>query len=236
MKTILEMIRHHLWIKVMLALLPFVLLVFGFMIFSNIQAQNRILDVQTAANANLTATAIEGGMFDALAIGNNDTVRTQFARLHEEVPGLEVHIFDFNGDIAFATQVEHVGDNIAIQSTSEKSPPAIASLLSTGTAPEQAFLETIDDTSYLSIYRPILNEARCYHCHGKSRKVLGGIHVRTSTESTHWCGGRRPDDRANLFFVSPLGKSPYSPGAGRGRQYAPGGPDPPHRGQGTRRN
>ena len=185
MKTILEAIRHHLWVKVMLALLPFILLVVGFMIFSNIQAQNEILDDQTAANANLTATAIEGGMFDALAIGNNDTVRAQFRRLNEKVPGLEVHIFDFNGDIAFATRAERAGEKITAHSYSEKSPPALAALLDKGTTPEQAFTESIDGKPYLSIYRPILNEARCYHCHGQSRKVLGGIHVRTSTEGTH---------------------------------------------------
>ena len=185
MKSILEAIRHHLWVKVMLALLPFVLLVFSFMIFSNIHAQNRILDGQTAANANLTAMAIEGGMFDALAIGNNDTVRTQFARLHKEVSGLEVHIFDFNGDIAFATHVERAGANIASHTYSEKSPPAIAALLSEGATPKEPFAETIDAKPYLSIYRPILNEARCYHCHGQTRKVLGGIHVRTSIADTH---------------------------------------------------
>jgi methyl-accepting chemotaxis protein len=185
MKTLFEAIRHHLWLKVMLALLPFVLLVFGFMIFGNIRAQDRILDDQTAANANLTATAIEGGMFDALAIGNNDTVRAQFARLHKEVPDLEVHIFDFEGEIAFATRSERAGQNIAAYAYSEKSPPAITALLSRGTAPQQAFPETIDGRPYLNIYRPILNEARCHHCHGQTRKVLGGIHVRTSTEAIH---------------------------------------------------
>ncbi len=189
MKTLLQAIRHHLWAKVMLALLPFVLLVVGFMIYSNIQAQNEMLDDQTAANANLTATAIEGGMFDALAIGNNDTVRAQFARLNEKVPDLEVHIFDFNGDIAFATRAERAGENIAVHTFSEKSPPALAALLGKGRIPEQAFTETIDGKPYLSIYRPILNEARCYHCHGQSRKVLGGIHVRTSTEDTHLVAG-----------------------------------------------
>ena len=171
MKTITAGIGHHLWAKVMLALLPFVLLVFGFMIVSNIRSQDRILAEQTSANANLTATAIEGGMFDALAIGNNDTVRAQFARLQTEVPGLEVHIFDFNGDIAFATRAERMGQNIAAHSHSELSRPAIAALLENGTTPEAAFGEVIEEKPYLSIYRPILNEARCHHCHGQSRKV-----------------------------------------------------------------
>ena len=185
MKTIFAAIAHHLWAKVILALLPFVLLVLGFMIFTNIRAQNQIFDRQTEASADLTATVIEGGMFDALAIGNNDTVRAQFKRLHEEMPGLEVHVFDFNGDIAFATRAERIGEPVAAYSHSEISPRAITSLLTSGHTPDRAFAETVDGRSFLSIYRPIMNESRCHHCHGASRSVLGGIHVRTSTEDTH---------------------------------------------------
>ncbi len=184
MKRIFTAIQHHLWAKVMLALLPIVLMVFGLIIFSNVRAQSRILAEQTEQNANLTATAIEGGMFDALAIGNNDEVRAQFKRLSEKASGLEVHIFDFNGDIAFTTQAERVGKNIKAFTHSEASLDTVQAMLARGTVPKQAFPETIADKPYLSIYRPIRNESRCFHCHGQSREILGGIHVRTTTEAT----------------------------------------------------
>ncbi|MDJ0808494.1 MAG: methyl-accepting chemotaxis protein [Desulfobacterales bacterium] len=184
MKTLFSAITHHLWAKVMLALLPIVLLIFGLIIFSNVHSQSRILAQQTEQNANLTATAIEGGMFDALAIGNNDEVRAQFRRLNAKADGLEVHIFDFNGDIAFATEAERVGKNIKAYTHSEASHEAINTLLAKGSEPQRAFAETVADKPYLSIYRPIRNESRCFHCHGQSRKTLGGIHVRTATEAT----------------------------------------------------
>ncbi len=184
MKTLFSAITHHLWAKVMLALLPIVLMIFGLIIFSNVHSQSRILAEQTEQNANLTATAIEGGMFDALAIGNNDEVRAQFKRLNAKAAGLEVHIFDFNGDIAFATAAERVGKNIKAFTHSEASLEAIGTLLARGSKPEQAFSETVADKPYLSIYRPIRNESRCFHCHGQSRQILGGIHVRTATEAT----------------------------------------------------
>lgn len=168
----------------MLALLPIVLMVFGLMIYSNVSSQSRILAAQTERNANLTATAIEGGMFDALAIGNNDEVRAQFKRLQAKANGLEVHIFDFNGDIAFATQADRAGKNIKAFTPSPASQDAIQTLLTRGRQPERAFTETIEDKSYLSIFRPIRNQSRCYHCHGQSREILGGIHVRTATEAT----------------------------------------------------
>ena len=47
-------------------------------------------------------------------------------------------------------------------------------------------LEYVDGgRRYLVIIRPILNEKDCYHCHGSSRKVLGGIIVRLDAERTY---------------------------------------------------
>ena len=184
MKKLFTAIGLHLWAKVMVVLLPIVVLVFGLMISTNIHSQGKILTEQTEHNANLTATAIEGGMFDALAIGNNDDVRKQFMRLNEKVSGLEVHIFDFKGDIAFATQTERSGKNIAAFTQNSNALEAVQAMLKGAKKPQHAFIETIAGKPYLSIYRPIQNESRCYHCHGQSRAVLGGIHVRTATEGT----------------------------------------------------
>jgi methyl-accepting chemotaxis protein len=189
MKNIFAEIGHHLWAKVMLTLLPIVVLVIGLIIFSNVRSQSRILVQQTAQSANLTATAIEGGMFDALAVGSNDVVRAQFKRLKASVSGLEVHVFDFNGDIAFATEAERTGQNIKALVHSEESLAAVQTMLGRGTQPEKALAEIIADKPYLSIYRPIRNEARCFHCHGQSREILGGIHVRTATEATTLAAG-----------------------------------------------
>lgn len=184
MKKLFAAIGHHLWAKVMLAILPIVGLIFGLMILTNIRSQGQILTEQTEHNANLTATAIEGGMFDALAIGNNDDVRKQFMRLNEKVPGLEVHIFDFKGDIAFATQTARRGKNINTFTQNSDALEAIQAMLTGANKPQRSFSETIADKPYLSVYRPIQNESRCHHCHGQSRSVLGGIHVRTATEAT----------------------------------------------------
>jgi len=184
MQKLIQALTHHLWAKVMLALLPMVLLVFGLIIYSTTRAQNRMLTQQAESNANLTAAAVEGGMFDALAIGNNDEVRAQFKRLHKHAAGLEVHIFDFNGDISFSTHADRTGKNIDGFAFSDESRDALRTLLAEGRKPERAFAESIEGRSYLSIYQPIPNESRCFHCHGQSRTTLGGIHVRTSTEAT----------------------------------------------------
>ena len=135
--------RFRLWAKVMVVLLPIVVLVFGLMISTNIHAQGKTLTEQTEHNANLTATAIKGGMFDALAIDNNDDVRKQFMRLNEKVSGLGVPIFDFKGDIAFATQTERSGKNIAAFTQNSNALEAVQAMLKGAKKPQHAFIETI---------------------------------------------------------------------------------------------
>ena len=56
MKKLIQAVTHHLWAKVMLSLLPIVLLVFGLIIYTSIQAQTRILAQQAESSASLRAS------------------------------------------------------------------------------------------------------------------------------------------------------------------------------------
>ena len=49
----------------------------------------------------------------------------------------------------------------------------------------KSFKETIDGVPYLSLVRPILNQQSCHHCHGNSRKVLGGMQIRSSNKEAY---------------------------------------------------
>ena len=60
----------------------------------------------------MLAGAVEGGMSDALASGDNDVVRGQFQRLHNTLPGLKVFVYDFNGKISFSTDKGVVGASV----------------------------------------------------------------------------------------------------------------------------
>ncbi len=183
MEKILVYIRHRLWLKVMFAILPILIGVIGIIIFNNIYSQGRQISEQNRQSSTRLATAIEGGMFESLAAGNNDEVRSQFKHLGQKVSGLEVNIFDFEEKITFSTHKNRINKPLDSFLSSEYTKNAADSMLTSGVAPDQSFDEMIDEKSYLTILRPIKNEARCHHCHGRSRKVLGGIQVRTSTET-----------------------------------------------------
>ena len=176
--------QKRLWIKVMVAVVPMLALCIGLIIGINLFNQNRILRNQTQQACESLVATIESSSFDALAVGNNNEVRKQFSRLKEQAAGIDVSIFDFNGDITFASDTAMVHQGIRTHLSNSQASDAVTQMLQDGKAPSGSFEEVIQQKPYLSLIRPILNAENCHHCHGSSRKVLGGIHIRTSTQAT----------------------------------------------------
>ena len=104
--------REKLWLKVMIALSAVVVIVVGAIIILCNLNQTAVINSQSRLASERLAMAIEGGMVDALGIGDNDAVVQQFERLHEKISGLEVYIFDFNKDVTFATETASIGKKV----------------------------------------------------------------------------------------------------------------------------
>ncbi len=179
-----DILRQRLWVKVMGALVPMLVLCIGIIIGINLYNQNRLIQSQTRQACESLAGVIESSSFDALAVGNNNEVRKQFSRLKEQAAGIEVSIFDFNGDITFSSEPAMAHRGIRSLLANSRASEAVTQMLKDGKAPSGSFEEVIRQKSYLSLIQPILNAENCRHCHGGSRKVLGGIHIRTSTQAT----------------------------------------------------
>ncbi|MFH1139027.1 MAG: methyl-accepting chemotaxis protein, partial [Pseudomonadota bacterium] len=129
------------------------------------------------------ALASEGGMNPNLAIGNNDAVREQFQELRSNMPQTKVFVFDFNHKVSFATEPRAVGAPVGDFIGNLQTEAALANMLAQGHKPKGLFEDRSGDEPFYCVLNPILNERRCFHCHGASRKVLGGILVMTSAQS-----------------------------------------------------
>jgi methyl-accepting chemotaxis protein len=174
--------RGRVWIKLLTAVSLVVLAAVAVLITLGIRSQaDQMHDLMREQGQNLAA-AVEGGMIDALAIGNNKVVRQQFSRLHERLPDTQVAVYDFSGRVVFATQLDMVQKNLAQLVAEKPTVDAVKTMLERGSANEDTFEGSVDGKPFLAVMRPILNDPRCYHCHGSARKVLGGIMARTSVE------------------------------------------------------
>ncbi|MFO7750612.1 MAG: methyl-accepting chemotaxis protein [Desulfobacteraceae bacterium] len=178
----LSYIKKRLWIRVTVVMAAVVTCVLTAIIGFNVASQRRLSEHQLALQNRMLASAVEGGMFDALAIGDNDVVRTQFKRLHKNLSELKVFVYDFNGKVSFSTEEKAVGtpiDRVFNQETVSGIEKMIASGKKTGEMVHGRF----DSEPFSIVNEPIPNESRCYHCHGSSKKVLGGISVCSSEKA-----------------------------------------------------
>ncbi len=175
--------RERLWIKLTLPLLVLVIVIMGTIIWGNIQTQKSLIRDQIQHDGDMLILAIEGGMFAALAKGDNETVQEQLQRFKEKTSGLEVAVFDFAGEIVFATETDMVRRQLDKVLTNRTALDGIAGMLKTGEFSFDPVEESSNGKFAISMFRPILNGPLCAHCHGSSRKVLGGMMVRASEDN-----------------------------------------------------
>jgi methyl-accepting chemotaxis protein len=177
--------KEHLWVQIFASLSAVFVVVMGTMITLSNMGEENMIKAQVKDQSRMLAEAVQGGMDDALAIGDNETVQQQFSNLKEKMPDADVFVFAFNKAISFSTDTEMSGKAIDSLMRNKRAARATAKMLQDGETPPEPFEEQINGTPYLTTLRPILNENRCFHCHGSSRHVLGGTMVRVSTENAH---------------------------------------------------
>ncbi|MFC1516451.1 methyl-accepting chemotaxis protein [Thermodesulfobacteriota bacterium] len=175
--------KENLWFQIMLILSGAMVLVISTMILLNLSNQNRVFMEQVKDQAEKMAEIVEGAMDDALAVGNNDSVRAQFKRLKEKMQDVDIFVYDFNGDVSFATDIQTLGKSLDTLVKNRNALTANSHMLISGVASGEVFNEKIDGKLHMNLFRPILNESRCYHCHGSSRNVLGGIMIKTLVDN-----------------------------------------------------
>ena len=180
-----RLFAERLWVQVLSMTAGLFVLVMATIIVLNIRGQNSMTRTQMEDQSTKMATAIEGSMDDALAVGNNDAVRQQFHRLAEKMPDTDIFVFDFNGTVSFATDTAVVGKPMSELVTHTEASKEMSAMLKDGLAPATTHEERIDGVPYLASFRPIMNESRCHHCHGSSRSVLGGMMLRTSVDKAN---------------------------------------------------
>ncbi len=176
---LLKSFSSRLWLKLLLPVSFIVILVILVNLYFNITSQIKSGKTQLETQNLMLANAVEGGMFDALATGDNDTVRAQFRRLYSKSRDLKVFVYDFEGNISFSTDQNSIGKKMNIYFSGEPEKQ-MSSMLETGQTNDSSFYVKIDGKPFLAANSPILNEQRCFHCHGRTRKVLGGISVFSS--------------------------------------------------------
>ena len=178
-----EFLENRPWVKLLQVLTGVIILIMALVISLAIIGERARTKGIVKREGEVLAAAVQGAMSESLARGDNDAVVEQFARLKNNAPNIDVFVFDFEGQVSFGTSTELVGQIVHNVTSNQKVEQAVVETLTGGDLRQGAYEEKVEGRPYLTVVRPILNSPRCHHCHGESRDVLGGILVRTSTES-----------------------------------------------------
>ena len=180
---LLSLYREKLWVQVMIPVSVVVAVFIVTIIIFNVRGQNSLIDKQLWHQSDVLIDTLQGGMYDALAVGDNDSVRKQFQKLNEKIPDMKIYVYDFNKHIIFSTDLNTLGKPLDTAIKSRAVSDVVDRMIRDGKGTETSFKITIEGEPYNTHVHPILNESRCHHCHGSSRKVIGGIAVCSSVKT-----------------------------------------------------
>lgn len=184
-----DLIKKHLGYKIMAAMLIIILLVLLAEIYMRIFFGTRDrLEIAATLSSEL-ADSIYAGIKYPMEIGYSEAITRDLGDIKEKMKDVEVFICDFEKEVVYSTHATKIKTRLADSIQDKSIDNTVSNVLTTGVEPRfdpRKPLEYVDGGKrYLVIIRPILNERDCYHCHGSSRKVLGGIIVKLDAERTY---------------------------------------------------
>jgi len=161
-------------------------LILGSIIYINLSDQRKHIKAEVFHATNILADTFYNGMIYPMATGDSEAIGRQMEGLEDLMgEGEEVLIFGFDKHITYASEKMRIGNSVSELTDSSDLETAINQLIQNGKSDKTEYEEIIGGKPYLTTIRPILNENRCFHCHGSSQAVLGGMMVREGLEEMY---------------------------------------------------
>ncbi|KPK00723.1 MAG: hypothetical protein AMJ60_00275 [Desulfobacterales bacterium SG8_35] len=177
-----DFVRKSLGHRIMATIILSITLVMGVEIVTDVYfGKKDTIQLMETLSMDLAASTYSGIKYP-MSVGDSAAVEQVLTDIREKMEGIEVFICDNNQLITWSTHRDKVYTNITNTITNTASLTALSVLLDSGEAPKESFETEIDGKRHIIIIEPILNEEVCFHCHGSSRKVIGGMIVKTDVE------------------------------------------------------
>lgn len=186
MNGLLDLIKKHLDLKILIVLTIAVALVMGAVIGISVKNQRAQIRARMTDFGHELKSFAYASIKHPMSVGDSASVAKQLLDVRDQLHGTEIVICDFNQKIIFSTHADRINTMIFTFLHDREAVEDLDKLLQTGDpALEVPFEEEVDNKKYLINVFSILNEEECHHCHGTTRKVLGGLLIRQSTDATY---------------------------------------------------
>lgn len=196
----MNFIKNSLGAKVLILTTALTVIAFaGLAIFNSIWVYDLVLE-EVHQSATQTSDLLQMAIEQPMSIGDNEGTIHQFNALAKRYEAIHVDMIDYKGEITYSTNGEHVRKNIAATSDDAEFQAMVKSSLTESQVLGE--LLTLEGRESFVEIKTIENGKSCYHCHGKSRAILGAMvmNQNVSRQFHDLRAGQR-----NAVFISILG-------------------------------
>jgi two-component system NtrC family sensor kinase len=177
-----KFIKRRLGNRIMATIIVSITLVMGVEIVLDLYfGKKDTIKLMETLSMDLAASTYSGIKYP-MSVGDSSAVEQVLTDIREKMEGIEVFICDTNQLITWSTHRDKMYTNIKDTITNTEPLEALNVLLQSGKAPKESFESAFDDKRHIVVLEPILNEEACFHCHGSTKKVIGGMIVKTDVE------------------------------------------------------
>jgi len=185
----LSFIKKRLGYKIMAAMLIIILLVLIAEVYMRIYFGTKDrLEIAATISREL-ADSINAGIKYPMSVGDSEGIKKELSDIKEKAKDVEVFICNFNEEITYSTNKDTVKTRLEDSIHDKRVLQTLTEALKTGVEPRFDPRKPLEDAvagrRHLIIIEPILNEKNCFHCHGSSKKVLGGVVIKYDAERTY---------------------------------------------------
>ena len=149
-----------------------------------LRGTNERIGMMTRFGKELAASTY-AGIKHPMAAGDASAIKRQLLEIKEAMGDVEVLICDFDRKIVYATHEDKLQTRVDASITNREALQTLAKILQTGENPQKAFEEESHGKRYLVTMQSIVNHPDCFHCHGSSRKVLGGLVIKMHADPAY---------------------------------------------------
>ncbi len=171
--------------KVTVAIAALVAVVLASLFSFNIYTQQNFLRQQFQASTADLAEAVYNAILFPMTVNDTDTIRQQMSDFGKNPQALQVLVFGFDKKITYASEKDKAATDLTGLISSPELGEAVNQLIKDGKTGEESYEDRLKTNRCVTVVRPLLNEARCHHCHGTSRSVLGGVMVKQNSEELY---------------------------------------------------
>ena len=144
----------------------------------NMYTLRDITSQEMCASSGILADSVYNGIMHPMEVNDAETINGQMKAYGANMSDADIFIFGVDKRITYSSKPKLAGQGMDKIMASTQISRALDGLLAARPDVRTNFVDIRDKSGFVTVLKPMANQKTCHHCHGASKKVLGGVAVR----------------------------------------------------------